>query len=705
MLEPRCRASERSCHSSQPFMAEAELEYSNEEPNHGAIVQHSDGQHSDVARRNPPDERNSSNRLEVATSTPQFFPGAQRFGITAGSLNNAQNVNHFTNYTWISPAPPHTTPMDHPATRLHDSPQGFERPQALRPIDNRESSHRQEDFSEGAPVQVTSTPRREQQSQTVNRPSGQDTVPLLPQQNATAIPRMSGHPLQTGASPTANVLPSPPPSPQARWWFSPSGLSDANLYVILMLMRRKGYPMWCPSPNLAQQIPIAHRKNGISLGDVGLITPDGGFDFLFNVFADRNDPLNGEGKNVPDGFTPCSWSRATRKTRMPPGSTISTRSIHVEVASLPMLRPSPFHFRVRNSPGAVCALPSGADTSEMLNPDEMKSYIEANAMAWYKYISEARRIKLHNGDLYVVTGTTKAENWGLFAIDDVPGAPGTELVFQPFDAHPRTYCWTGCGHGVVKASAADDFTDETNQTLFITGFRLSLGRKWFDYYGRPDGVRLSRVEHATQAMQVSQWVPFSARGHGGDGSGGGRAIIRPPIRQSAELPSHNDQVASSSNTMVLERSNHNDNAPTQSDVELSYQADKYETKSLTPAQMFHPANNIHEYIRTMLPSCDVVITHDSQWMSMLSDTDDNFPDSNELLTCMLHNYQPLLYAGSSMYHLCEWLNTSSTPSGIAGLKLKTNGGSGNLQKEEKISSSPESAYRTPPPSRKTTLDK
>ncbi|KAJ7620024.1 hypothetical protein DFH06DRAFT_72140 [Mycena polygramma] len=226
-------------------MAEDELEYFDEEPNHGAIVQHSDGQHRDVVRRSPPDGEDVSTGqfggFQVASippslGAPQFFSGAQRFGVTAGSLNNAQNVNHFTNCTWISPPSSQTAPMDNP-----DSPQGFEHPR--RPIDNRESSHSQEDFSGAAPVRVNSTEyeqsRPEQQSrpsqshssqETVHRPSGQGPVPSPAQRNATSS-RLSGQRIQTGAT---YAPPSPPPSPPTRWWSSRSPPKRSNAATCML---------------------------------------------------------------------------------------------------------------------------------------------------------------------------------------------------------------------------------------------------------------------------------------------------------------------------------------------------------------------------------------------------------------------------------------------------------------------------------------
>ncbi|KAJ6453004.1 hypothetical protein C8R47DRAFT_262245 [Mycena vitilis] len=552
---------------------------------------------------------------------------------------------------------------------MHDSPQGIEHPR--RPIDNRESSDSEGNFSDPAPVRVTSTGRREQRSRPsqshssreVRRPSGQNTVPLSPPQNATPPLRVGGHALQTAAASAADALPSPPASPETRWWFSPSGLSDADLYVMLMLKvgvtRGKGYPMWCPSPNSAEQVPIPHRKHGISLGDVGLVTPNGGFDFMFNIFAAKNDPLNGNGKNVPDGFSPCSWSHDKRKSSMPAGTTVSSPDIDVAVGALPMLHPSPFHFKVRRPPGALCALPTGADIVEMANPDELQDYIGANAMSWYRYFSEVKGRTLGNGGVYVITGTTKADSWGLFAIDDVPGAQGTRPVFRPLESHPWTYHWVAPGLGFINVRGVhDEFQDEKNQAVFITGFTVSLGRKWFEYWGSPDGARLSRIEKAIRPMQVSQWVPFSARGQGGGGRG--RAIIT-STGQSTEAASQNSQVASSSNAAVPERSDHRDNIPRQSHVEVSYRTEESGTDSHT--QVFHPADSIHEYIRTELPSCDIVITHDSQWMTILEDKDRNFPDSNVLLDRILQKYQPVLNAGTAGFELKPGVDASRLSEG------------------------------------------
>jgi hypothetical protein len=41
---------------------------------------------------------------------------------------------------------------------------------------------------------------------------------------------------------------------------------------------------------------------GVSIGDVGLITPDGAFDYLFNICLPSDDPVNIN--RVPENFLP-----------------------------------------------------------------------------------------------------------------------------------------------------------------------------------------------------------------------------------------------------------------------------------------------------------------------------------------------------------------------------------------------------------------
>ena len=60
--------------------------------------------------------------------------------------------------------------------------------------------------------------------------------------------------------------------------------------------------MFFPEPSIT--LPVAYRRRGIGIGDVGIITASGGFDFMFNICLPANHAINLGG--VPEGFEPLS---------------------------------------------------------------------------------------------------------------------------------------------------------------------------------------------------------------------------------------------------------------------------------------------------------------------------------------------------------------------------------------------------------------
>jgi hypothetical protein len=88
-----------------------------------------------------------------------------------------------------------------------------------------------------------------------------------------------------------------------------------------------GFPLWFPEPG--RRLPSEYRTKGVSIGDVGLITPDGAFDYLFNIYLPRGDPVNING--VPENFLPLeTWSPSDIhevEFVYPPGGHIASRSI------------------------------------------------------------------------------------------------------------------------------------------------------------------------------------------------------------------------------------------------------------------------------------------------------------------------------------------------------------------------------------------
>jgi hypothetical protein len=64
----------------------------------------------------------------------------------------------------------------------------------------------------------------------------------------------------------------------------------SETYQRLLLPKGHGFPIYFPG--LFDSLPTACRDRGVSIGDVGIITEDGGFDFLFNVCLPDNHAVN-----------------------------------------------------------------------------------------------------------------------------------------------------------------------------------------------------------------------------------------------------------------------------------------------------------------------------------------------------------------------------------------------------------------------------
>lgn len=65
---------------------------------------------------------------------------------------------------------------------------------------------------------------------------------------------------------------------------------DNEIYERLLRRKGRGFALYIPQPN--RRLPIAYRRVGIRIGDVGVITRDGGFNFLFNICIPHDDPAN-----------------------------------------------------------------------------------------------------------------------------------------------------------------------------------------------------------------------------------------------------------------------------------------------------------------------------------------------------------------------------------------------------------------------------
>lgn len=101
--------------------------------------------------------------------------------------------------------------------------------------------------------------------------------------------------------------------------------SPQDIYARHLLSRR-GYPLWTPEPS--RQL-LAYRRDGLKIGDVGVVIPeDGCFDVFFNICLPQDHPFH-RATGVPDNFKPIQLSHMDIRTidAENPGRIIANSSV------------------------------------------------------------------------------------------------------------------------------------------------------------------------------------------------------------------------------------------------------------------------------------------------------------------------------------------------------------------------------------------
>ncbi|KAJ7108622.1 hypothetical protein C8R44DRAFT_636422, partial [Mycena epipterygia] len=306
-----------------------------------------------------------------------------------------------------------------------------------------------------------------------------------------------------------------------------------------------GFPLYVPGPR--PNLPTAYRKMGVAIGDVGRVTPQGVFDFFFNIFLAADDPVNAN--HIPEDFCQLPDYDPIDVTSLEydPGNYVSTPSVYELDEHISDDFPGhDFSFSCVGSKGAVLALPHGAHSENLENLDTVRQYAAKHAESWYKYVNgPARGRRLANGSLCLVTGWEKAKSWGMASYQDVSLQNGFQLSFGPTTdvENGWKYRWQ---RGPAKHKCADAPLVEgtpLNQTTFISAFTMTLCE---GIWGRIVGdVEIGQLTDSSLTKPDNGYVPFGSQGSvlswslsflgGGAASGGKRSTGGDPVDEDVIL--------------------------------------------------------------------------------------------------------------------------------------------------------------------------
>ncbi|KAF7302889.1 Pleiotropic drug resistance ABC transporter protein [Mycena kentingensis (nom. inval.)] len=369
--------------------------------------------------------------------------------------------------------------------------------------------------------------------------------------------------------------------------------SESQLYTKNLIAFGRGYPLLIAQPRM--NLPLEYRSRGVSIGDVGRVSPQGDFDFFFNVYRARDHPINHN--RVPEDFSPLEeldesdlfWWHIKR-------GSLSSTTVQSHCPDLNARSQYRTPFCLPRAQWGVSGASGRLDAVQARDVEAMRRYAAANAESWYRYVNEKRGRRLGNGRLYLITGWEKAPMGGMATFQNVAPARDFDIALVPLKQPGG-----GVEYAFSRGDPARAYTFATspptadgapNHAVFLQGFSISLGQGIIQrLLGRR--VMFSHIGDKLDSSDADEYIPFSdTQGSflsftfsffGGYGSGGG-----------------NQASASATETRLA------DLAPS--------------------ADVLHPSRLINEHLVRTVPDASVIITHDDDWVNALRENPDALRD-------------------------------------------------------------------------------
>ncbi|KAF5327182.1 hypothetical protein D9619_004390 [Psilocybe cf. subviscida] len=397
---------------------------------------------------------------------------------------------------------------------------------------------------------------------------------------------------------------------------------SSDIYCRHLSVKQRGFPLWIPEPNC--YLPIQYQRKGISIGDVGIITAAGSFDYLFNVLLTPDHPFN-MGR-VPPGFVPLlpllDPSDIRGQLEFRSNSYIASSSVKRTLGNSDDLGTT---FHISASEGAILTIPDGALSEDLGNLVRLRRYMSENVESWYRHANGPRGRELANGDLRLVIGCDKTAAWGMAAFANLSQGEDTRLRFKLVGA---TYGWelhsgtaevrSGPDPREIRALSAGD-TERggeprayENQCIFVRTLNATLhDTLWLELMAEISVPGDSGGSASSNDVDMSSAT---------SGSPGARPISRGG-RFLANDVSTDFQVGNSSQSA----NGSNDRGP----FTLTHASD-------LPSFKVTQCSYLQQYM-----DAKMAITDDSDWSSVLTENDIVMPKPKHLTERIMANSTPI----------------------------------------------------------------
>ncbi|KAJ8079805.1 SCF ubiquitin ligase complex subunit cdc4 [Marasmius tenuissimus] len=404
---------------------------------------------------------------------------------------------------------------------------------------------------------------------------------------------------------------------------------DSQAYCRTLYSLGHGCALWAPEPN--DDLPPDYTSSGNRVGDVGLITDDGQFDYIFNICVPVDHPINLY-NGVPPGFEPLSWDeKCTKKKKyFRPCRPISCKDstqweLNMELEAtafgLPVGAGGGFGIKFRRERGAVVIPgPDGADRTNAANKAIFRKYACENGESWYKFVNEKLGREASNGAIYLITGFDKATSWENAVVYNRSTTKSCMMAVTTggLGATSRFKLSNSAGREVSMNTRCSTEEGSQNQSLFVRGFRVSCRQGLFGGWGSGMKIKVQSTYGSRQGDILNKLpgpIPY------GDHS---LEPTSPSLSSSISGPSGlSFLTAGPSFTGEGSVFSSKDSVTTQ-------ESDDFVLES----RIYHPLVAINDYILHTRAEATVVVTHDDEWASLLNNEEDDsqMPDDLTLIT-------------------------------------------------------------------------
>ncbi|KAJ7483226.1 hypothetical protein FB451DRAFT_102346 [Mycena latifolia] len=386
-------------------------------------------------------------------------------------------------------------------------------------------------------------------------------------------------------------------------------MADAARYSRLQHTNGFGFALFHPQP--FDDLPPTMRQTGTRIGDVGIVTPNGAFDPIFNILDRAEDNRSG----VPQGFEQVRLrddAIAEQRRCHLAGSDISNTTIKkkrldVNVGFennvfLPAGAGAVIEVSTNSKETAILLLPDGASRWDLRTLQIFRDYASKHAQSWYEFVNGVLGRMIGNGDLYLVTGVTKSTSWSVASLEKQSGDGELSLKLKAAQVATAgvscTWEWESANSSVN--SGPNRFPGEEswrdNQTVFLRGFKVSV--RTTPLKRSPKLVSIANSKWP-EVSAKSSFIPFSQS--------------RPEFSSTNNLPSSPAGGSSSDNVSDDGSLDCLPNLP-------------------------HPLDEVNEFLLNCNPDAMVAVTHDDELNSILTEADDEVPECDELIRRILNKF-------------------------------------------------------------------